>query len=87
MPVLDLRKLKPEQLAKLARAFDRTRRAEFLPFPRMDEDDARHALDRAVCSALRLPDISPLRRMLAREPVVCLKPLQAEAEETSDGKT
>lgn len=75
MPVLDLRGLKEEQLGRLATAFDRTRALEFLPFPRMDEDDARKELDRAVCKALGVPDISPLRRMLAREPIVSLKPL------------
>ena len=41
----------------------------------MDQDDARKALDREVSAALGLPDLSPLRRMLAREPIISLKPL------------
>ncbi|MCS6831196.1 MAG: hypothetical protein NZ749_11230, partial [bacterium] len=76
MPVLDVRALSDSQLSQLAEAFDRLSEEPLLPLPQMAEDAARKAIDDALCKALGLPDLSPLRAALAREPVVCLQPLR-----------
>jgi len=75
MPVLDPRRLGRGQLEGLACAFDRARRMRFEPFPQMAADEARASLDRAVSAALGLGELAPLRRALAREPVVSLEAL------------
>jgi hypothetical protein len=75
MPVLDVRALSDEQTRLLADAYDRLAEQPLLPFPQMAEDDIRTSIDRAVAEALHLPDLSPLRAMLGREPVVSMKRL------------
>lgn len=76
MPVLDVRALDSHALQHLAQAFDRLCEQPLLPLPQMAQDATRIAIDDALCEALRLPDLSPLRTALAREPVVCLQPLR-----------
>ena len=44
-------------------------------FPEMDVDEVRARIDAAISQALGLPDFSILRRLLAQEPVVCLRRL------------
>ncbi len=73
MPVLDIRKLSDAQLAQLAAAYDELCERELQPLPRMAEDETRAAIDRALADTLGLPDLAPLREMLAREPVVCMQ--------------
>jgi hypothetical protein len=75
MPVLDFRALSPPQLGMLAQAFDGLGDRELRPFPQMNGDDARGDIDRVFAQVLRLPDVSGLRWLLAREPVVCVSPL------------
>lgn len=75
MPTLDIRKLSDAQLAKLAAAYDELCERELQPLPRMAEDEARAAIDDALSNALGLPDLAPLREMLAREPVVSMQRL------------
>ena len=76
MPVLDVRALDSHALQHLAQAFDHLCEQPLLPLPQMAQDATRIAIDDALCEALRLPDLSPLRTALAREPVVCLQPLR-----------
>jgi hypothetical protein len=47
-----------------------------LPLPQMAADPVRAKIDAAVAQALGLPDLTPLREQLAREPVICLMPLR-----------
>ncbi len=75
MPVLDVRTLTPFQLQSLVAAYDALCQQPLLPFPQMAQDPTRRAIDDAISGALGLPDLSVLREMLAREPVVCLKSL------------
>ncbi|MCH7697625.1 MAG: N-6 DNA methylase [Chloroflexi bacterium] len=75
MPVLDVVSLSPKQRDALAKAYDNVCKGALLPFPEMHLDPVRKAADDAISAALGLPDLSPLREMLAREPVVCLEPL------------
>ncbi|MBI4337121.1 MAG: hypothetical protein HY683_04740 [Chloroflexi bacterium] len=75
MLVLDTGALTEAQRAALVAAYDRLCQAPLLPFPQMAGDPTRQAIDEAIAGALGLPDLAPLRHMLAREPVVCLRPL------------
>jgi len=75
MPILDIRSLSAQQRRALADAFDELSAEELLPFPHMANDPVRERIDAAISAALGLPDIGILREMLAREPVVCLRPL------------
>jgi hypothetical protein len=72
MPVLDFPNVSAVVRKKLANTFDRASKNPLLPFPSMDSDPARAAIDESVASALHLPDFSILRALLAREPIVCL---------------
>lgn len=74
MPVLDVRALTTAQRQELAGAYDRLCREPLLPFPQMAQDPVRKAIDEAIAQALGLPDYSVLRELLAREPIVCLRP-------------
>jgi hypothetical protein len=75
LPVLDFGGLSADQVRKLAAAYDEVRREELKPFPEMADDPVRARIDQAVAKALGLPDFSVLRRLLAQEPVVCLRRL------------
>ena len=70
MPVLDLRRLAPEQVKSLAALHDSLRDAEFEPLPAMADCPARRALDDGVAEILALPPLGALRRLVASEPVV-----------------
>jgi type I restriction-modification system DNA methylase subunit len=75
MPVLDIHKLTKRQLALLSSHYDRISKMTFQPFPMIDQDPVRVEIDKAITNCLRLPDISILREMLAREPIISLKQL------------
>ena len=70
MPVLDVTELAPQQLDAFDDLFDKMADYEFLRLPEMADDPARAALDDGVSRILGLPDLAPLRRLLASEPVV-----------------
>jgi len=75
MPVIDLRTLSHEAMEILTTTYDAVGDQGLSPFPEMDADPVRGQIDAALAQALGLPDISILRRLLAREPVVCLQRL------------
>lgn len=60
----------PTSMETLAAAYDEVCNQGLRPFAEMKADRVRERFDAAL--ALGLPDISVLRVMLAREPVVCL---------------
>ena len=68
MPVLDVRVLSDAQVASLAVAYDALCDRELLALAKLNVDPARRAIDEALGAALGLPDLEPLREMLAREP-------------------
>ena len=72
MPVLDPRTLSADQLAALAGAYDDLAKRHLLPFPHLEADEVRAAMDTALSSTLGLPDLAGLRQSLAREPVISL---------------
>jgi hypothetical protein len=76
LPVLDVEKLPKKVLKRLAQVFDMLCQQALLPLPKMASDAVRAQIDAAIADALGLPDLTPLRERLAREPVVCLKPLR-----------
>lgn len=71
LPVLDLHSLTAEQLEELAFAYDELADESLYPYPEMHIDLVRADIDQAIANTLDLPDFSPLRDMLAHEPVVC----------------
>lgn len=72
MPVLDLHKIQTEGRKRLAEAYDKLADQPLGRFPEMDKDEVRAAIDDAISDCLGLPSLAPLRRLLAREPVICV---------------
>ena len=70
LPVLDLRRLSPEQLQALSDLFDKMAEAEFERLPGMAHCPARQSLDDGLSEILGLPNLGTLRLLLASEPVV-----------------
>ena len=71
MPVLDVRQLSAQRRQSLVEAYDRLATARLRPFPAIDNDRTRTAIDHAITTALQVPDVRVLRRLLAREPILC----------------
>jgi len=70
MPVLDVTALNKKSLDKLADTFDRLSIKTLLPFPLIASDQTRIAIDAVFASILKLPDLAPLRQLVADEPVL-----------------
>ena len=68
MPVLDVRALPDVALDQLAAAYDALCSKELLALAKLAKDPTRAAIDAALSAALGLPDLQPLRQLLAREP-------------------
>jgi hypothetical protein len=71
----------------MAQAFDALSGQPLLPLPQMAHDPVRAQVDAAVAHALGLPDLTPLREQLAREPVICLHAPASEARVELVGAT
>ncbi|HZE59641.1 MAG TPA: hypothetical protein VE085_03720 [Burkholderiales bacterium] len=84
LPVLNVDALTERQLNDFAAKFDHLAKWEVQAFSKMAEDDVRTAIDLAVTSALDLPDITALRDMLGREPVVTDRSLFVEDRATKE---
>lgn len=70
LPVLNVRALPPAQLTALSSLYHQLSAQEFQRLPEMADCPARAALDNGISQILNLPNLHPLRRMLASEPVV-----------------
>ena len=68
MLVLDVRRLRPAQLTALASAYDTVASQALAPLAQLDADPVRIGIDEALCTALGLPSLVPVRALLAREP-------------------
>ncbi len=68
MPVLDVRALNAKQVKRLAKAYDALCGRELQALAELNVDPVRRAIDEVLSKALDLPDLAPLREMLAREP-------------------
>lgn len=87
MPVLDVRKLSASRLDALANAYDDLASKKLNPIAELDHDSTRHAIDAALAKALGLPDVGPLRELLAREPGLSARDIgkQDALDEGDDG--
>jgi hypothetical protein len=70
LPVLDPKQLTIEQRRDLAAANDSIANTALRAFPLMDHDPTRAAIDDALAEALRLPRLTIIRQLLAREPLL-----------------
>lgn len=68
MPVLDVRNLDPTELSHLAASYDKLSGATLHPLAQLDADPTRLKIDEAICAALDLPSLAPIRELLVREP-------------------
>jgi hypothetical protein len=64
-----------KQLDTLASGFDKLAGADLLPLPSMAVDPVHREIDNLLGKVLGLPDVTVLRELLSREPVVCLERL------------
>ena len=72
MPVLDVSSLSADNLRKLAEVYDQVADNSLLTLGEIDCDTTRRAIDEALGEVLGLPDLSILRNLLAREPILRL---------------
>jgi hypothetical protein len=68
MPVLDVHQLKPDELSKLAKLYDKVSKQQLAPLAQLSTDAVRISIDDALCAVLGLPDLKPVREQLCREP-------------------
>lgn len=83
MPVLDVRQLDDAQLDSLSTAYDELAIEPLLPLSKLNIDPVRRRIDEAIGYALDLPDLKPLRDLLAREPGLTGVPINASASQGS----
>lgn len=75
MPTLDIRKITRKQLSYLATQYNRLSKMPIQPFTAIEHDPVRAEIDKAITTCLRLPDISIIREMLSREPIISIQQL------------
>jgi hypothetical protein len=75
MPVLDIRELNKDTVEILGKGFDNLCRTSLLPFPKLDNDPTRSAIDFEFSKILDVQDIQFIRNLIANEPLFCLKSL------------
>jgi hypothetical protein len=68
MLVLDVRALSKSTLSALAKIYDSVAKKELAPIAQLHVDPIRLEIDAAICKALKLPDLRPIRELLSREP-------------------
>jgi hypothetical protein len=67
-PVLDVRAIEKGSLKLLAKSYDNLCVEDLEAIARLARDPTRKKIDDALAAALGLPDLSPIRELLAREP-------------------
>ena len=68
MPVIDVRSLTAKQLSNLEKTYDLVSANELAPIAQLDLDPVRKKIDDSLSKILGLPDLTPIRALLAREP-------------------
>ena len=68
MPVLDVRKLSPEQITDLSADYDQFSEKPLEPLADLKRDPIRIQIDSAIARRLKLPDLTFVRELLDREP-------------------
>lgn len=84
MPVLDVRTLNRDQLTTLAHWYDALSKEELAPIAQLNSDETRRKIDAAICGVLELPDLSPIRELLSREPGLSAKDIGPTNTEEAD---
>ncbi|MGE0086355.1 MAG: N-6 DNA methylase [Desulfococcaceae bacterium] len=84
MSVLDVRSLPDKVITQLAEAYDAICNKELKALAGLDADPVRAEIDDALSRALGLPDIKPLRQLLAREPGLTGKGLSPKPGQVTD---
>ena len=83
MPVLDVRTFGSEQVRMLESAYDAVASLELAPLAQAESDPIRRRIDESLAKVLGLPDLSPVRELLSREPGLTameINPQQSQAE-------
>ena len=75
MPIPDFASLSQSKLKILSNEYDRLKGLTLSPLQLIDNDPVRFEIDKAVIRAFGLSDVSIIREMLAREPMISLKRL------------
>jgi hypothetical protein len=68
MPVLDVRILTNPQLKAFEHSYDKLAQEPLAPLAQLNVDSTRGAIDQVLAEILGLPDVEPIRALLAREP-------------------
>jgi N-6 DNA methylase len=84
MMVLDVRALSKSTLSELAKAYDSVAKKELAPISQLNLDPVRLEIDTAICKALKLPDLGPVRELLAREPGLTAEDIAADSGADED---
>lgn len=79
MPVLDVRALGSNKLNALAEAYDNLCGENLEAIAGLAHDPTRRKIDEAIAGALGLPDLSPIRELLAREPGLTARDINPRA--------
>jgi hypothetical protein len=82
MPVLNVRELDDAVIHQLAEAYDTVCNKELKALAKLNVDPVRAEIDDALSFALDLPDMKPLRDLLAREPGLTGKGLSPQPGQT-----
>jgi hypothetical protein len=73
--VPDISNLDALVIESFGSVFDRIADLPLQPFYNIENDGTRIQIDQAISNAFGLPDLAPIRTLLANEPIVTLKPL------------
>ena len=72
LAILDVRRIGKARLMELSKAFGEIGAAELRPFSEIGSDATRARIDEVIAGTLGLPDLAILRKLLSREPILCL---------------
>ena len=78
MLILDVDSLPKKTLEDLANAFDAVSKLTLHPLAELSVDEVRRDIDKAIAEVLSLPDLTPIREMLGREPILTNKAIFVE---------
>jgi len=85
MPVLDVRVLSKSQVSDLASSYNCLASEDLQALAKLDTDRTRIAIDDAICTAFKLPDLKMLRELVAREPGLTGKPIISQNGALEEG--
>jgi hypothetical protein len=84
MPVLDVRALSVKQLNALAKQYDVLSQKALASLAQLNNDPVRIKIDEAISHALGLPDLTPVRELLEREPGLSAKDIAPHNASTNE---